>query len=232
MNSRASAKTFPPAQIGAARRPLALREVPAAERPRERLRLRGAAGLTTAELVALVWGSGSRGMNAVDLAERSWHDSMASTALPARAPRSSRRRPAWVRHARLSSKPRSSSAEGCWPIGPPGAGRSARRAMSRTGSYCRWAAWSARSCGPSSSTPRTWSSRRSGERLGAARTEELTANAVRRSQFEVTPMRGQRDTPDGHAHNVNSEGPSLRVLTSRRVRKAKQVRYPAFMGED
>src|SRR5512146_3129268 len=52
----------------AARRPLALREVPAAERPRERLQLRGAAGLTAAELVALVWGSGSRGVNAVDLA--------------------------------------------------------------------------------------------------------------------------------------------------------------------
>ena len=31
--------------------------------------LRGAAGLTAAELIALVWGSGSRGMNAVDLAE-------------------------------------------------------------------------------------------------------------------------------------------------------------------
>src|SRR4051794_7865144 len=51
-------------------RPLALREVPAEERPRERLHLRGAAGLTTAELVALVWGAGSRGVNAVDLAEQ------------------------------------------------------------------------------------------------------------------------------------------------------------------
>ena len=50
-------------------RPLALREVPAEERPRERLALRGAAGLTAAELIALVWGSGSRGRNAVDLAE-------------------------------------------------------------------------------------------------------------------------------------------------------------------
>lgn len=47
---------------------LTLREVPAAERPRERLALRGAASLTTAELLALVWGSGSRGRNAVDLA--------------------------------------------------------------------------------------------------------------------------------------------------------------------
>jgi DNA repair protein RadC len=47
----------------------ALREVPPAERPRERLELRGPAGLTAAELIGLVWGSGSRGMNAVDLAE-------------------------------------------------------------------------------------------------------------------------------------------------------------------
>jgi DNA repair protein RadC len=47
----------------------AIREVPLAERPRERLALRGAAGLTTAELIALIWGSGSRGRSAVDLAE-------------------------------------------------------------------------------------------------------------------------------------------------------------------
>jgi DNA repair protein RadC len=52
-----------------ASRPLALREIPLAERPRERLQMRGAAGLTAAELIALVWGSGSRGINAVDLAE-------------------------------------------------------------------------------------------------------------------------------------------------------------------
>ncbi len=58
-----------PHHAAAAVRPLALREVPLAERPRERLHLRGPAGLTAAELVALVWGSGSRGMNAVDLAE-------------------------------------------------------------------------------------------------------------------------------------------------------------------
>ena len=45
-----------------------IREVPATERPRERLAQRGAAGLTSAELVALVWGSGTRGRSAVDLA--------------------------------------------------------------------------------------------------------------------------------------------------------------------
>lgn len=46
----------------------AIRELPATERPRERLALRGAAGLTAAELLALIWGSGTRGRSAVDLA--------------------------------------------------------------------------------------------------------------------------------------------------------------------
>jgi DNA repair protein RadC len=47
----------------------ALRELPEAERPRERLALRGAGGLSSAELIAIVWGTGARGMSAVDLAE-------------------------------------------------------------------------------------------------------------------------------------------------------------------
>lgn len=47
----------------------ALREVPEAERPRERLAQRDPGGLSAAELIALVWGAGARGMNAVDLAE-------------------------------------------------------------------------------------------------------------------------------------------------------------------
>jgi DNA repair protein RadC len=46
----------------------AIRELPVAERPRERLALRGPGGLTSAELVALIWGSGTRGRSAVDLA--------------------------------------------------------------------------------------------------------------------------------------------------------------------
>jgi DNA repair protein RadC len=46
----------------------AIRELPAAERPRERLQLRGAAGLSSAELVGLLWGSGGRGRSAVDVA--------------------------------------------------------------------------------------------------------------------------------------------------------------------
>ena len=47
----------------------AIRELPAAERPRERLALRGPAGLSSAELIGLLWGSGARGTSAVDIAE-------------------------------------------------------------------------------------------------------------------------------------------------------------------
>jgi DNA repair protein RadC len=46
----------------------AIREVPLTERPRERLAQRGPGGLTSAELMALLWGSGTRGRSAVDLA--------------------------------------------------------------------------------------------------------------------------------------------------------------------
>jgi len=46
-----------------------IREIPPTERPRERLASRGAAGLSAAELIGLLWGSGSRGRSAVDLAE-------------------------------------------------------------------------------------------------------------------------------------------------------------------
>ena len=45
------------------------RRRPDPERPRERLLLRGPGGLTAAELVALLWGSGTRGRTALDLAE-------------------------------------------------------------------------------------------------------------------------------------------------------------------
>ena len=47
----------------------AIRELQASERPRERLAMRGAGGLSAAELIGLLWGSGSRGRSAVDLAE-------------------------------------------------------------------------------------------------------------------------------------------------------------------
>lgn len=60
----------------------AIREIPVAERPRERLALRGVAGLTAAELIALLWGSGTRGRSAVDLAEDALarHDGLAGLA--------------------------------------------------------------------------------------------------------------------------------------------------------
>ncbi len=45
-----------------------VRETPVAERPRERLAQRGPGGLTAAELIGLLWGSGVRGRSAVDLA--------------------------------------------------------------------------------------------------------------------------------------------------------------------
>ena len=60
----------------------AIREMPAAERPRERLAARGAAGLTAAELIALLWGSGTRGRSAIDLASDAItaHDDLAGLA--------------------------------------------------------------------------------------------------------------------------------------------------------
>jgi DNA repair protein RadC len=45
-----------------------IRELPPEERPRERLAARGAAGLSNAELVALIWGSGGAGHSAVEIA--------------------------------------------------------------------------------------------------------------------------------------------------------------------
>lgn len=60
----------------------AIRELPAAERPRERLALHGASGLTSAELIGLIWGSGSRGRSAVDLAAEALarHDGLSGLA--------------------------------------------------------------------------------------------------------------------------------------------------------
>jgi DNA repair protein RadC len=55
---------------------------PAAERPRERLALRGATGLSSAELLALVWGSGTAGRSATDIANEALarHDGLAGLA--------------------------------------------------------------------------------------------------------------------------------------------------------
>jgi DNA repair protein RadC len=46
-----------------------MRDLPAAERPRERLALRGPGGLSAAELIAVVWGTGAAGRSALELAE-------------------------------------------------------------------------------------------------------------------------------------------------------------------
>ncbi len=72
-----------PTPAGARRRPARrVREIPLEERPRERLAARGIAGLTNPELIALVWGSGARGLGAVDLAEEALarHDGLAGLA--------------------------------------------------------------------------------------------------------------------------------------------------------
>jgi DNA repair protein RadC len=45
-----------------------LREIPPEERPRERLRRHGPAGLSAAELIALLWGAGAGGRNVLELA--------------------------------------------------------------------------------------------------------------------------------------------------------------------
>ena len=80
MTNTSAPLVFDPATAGRSGR--ALREVPEAERPRERLALRGPGGLSAAELIALVWGNGARGMNAVDLAEEALarHDGLTGLA--------------------------------------------------------------------------------------------------------------------------------------------------------
>jgi len=50
-----------------------VRDLPAAERPRERLALRGPGGLSAAELIAIVLGTGGAGRSAMDVA----HDALA-----------------------------------------------------------------------------------------------------------------------------------------------------------
>lgn len=64
-----------------------VRELPASERPRERLTQRGAAGLSAPELMALVWGTGTRGRSAQLLAEEALvrHDGLAGLAVAAPA---------------------------------------------------------------------------------------------------------------------------------------------------
>jgi DNA repair protein RadC len=59
-----------------------VRDLPAAERPRERLALRGPGGLSAAELIALVLGTGGGGRSAIDVAEAlvRGHDSLRALA--------------------------------------------------------------------------------------------------------------------------------------------------------
>jgi DNA repair protein RadC len=66
----------------ARRRGRRVREMPAAERPRERLAMRGASGLTAAELIAIVWLSGAAGRSATELAEEALarHDGLTGLA--------------------------------------------------------------------------------------------------------------------------------------------------------
>jgi DNA repair protein RadC len=73
---------FPPAADPVQPAGRTIREVPLAERPRERLALRGVGGLTSAELIGLLWGSGTRGRSAVDLAAEALarHDGIAGLA--------------------------------------------------------------------------------------------------------------------------------------------------------
>jgi DNA repair protein RadC len=80
MTNSSAPLAFDPVTAGRSGR--ALREVPETERPRERLALRGPGGLSAAELIALVWGTGARGMNAVDLAEEALarHDGLTGLA--------------------------------------------------------------------------------------------------------------------------------------------------------
>ncbi len=54
--------------IAVAPSPHRLRDLPEGERPRERLVRRGASGLSAAELIGLVWGSGTAGRTAVQVA--------------------------------------------------------------------------------------------------------------------------------------------------------------------
>jgi DNA repair protein RadC len=49
---------------------LTIKELPADERPREKLRLRGAASLSTAELLAIVLSTGTKGETVIEIAQR------------------------------------------------------------------------------------------------------------------------------------------------------------------
>jgi len=58
-----------------------IREMPSSERPRERLAKRGASSLKTAELMAILFRTGTRNLNVVELAERMLHKFGSLTAM-------------------------------------------------------------------------------------------------------------------------------------------------------
>ena len=124
----------------------AIRELPLAERPRERLAQRGVAGLTSAELIGLVWGSGSRGRSAVDIAADALARHEGLTGL-ARATDIELARRRWRRtgaRAQLAAAfelGRRLLAD--WPAGVDDPRTARRRGPARSS---RWAASSARSC--------------------------------------------------------------------------------------
>ncbi len=82
-----------------------VRELPAAERPRERLVSRGAAGLSSAELIGLLWGSGSRQATATAMAEEALVRCDGIAGLASAAPRELERVPGVgpVRAAQLTA---------------------------------------------------------------------------------------------------------------------------------
>jgi DNA repair protein RadC len=124
-----------------------IRDMPVAERPRERLALRGPGGLSAAELIAVVLGTGGAGRSAVDVAQ----DALARHASVGALARASDVELAVIpgvgaaKAARLAAP--SSSAVAQSPTGRSAAGRSAPRATWPNGCSSRWAASSARSCG-------------------------------------------------------------------------------------
>ena len=90
------------------------------ERPRERLALRGVGGLTAAELIGLVWGSGhARPVGGGPRRRRPRPARRADRAGPGHGARAGAPCPGSGRPGRRSSSPRSSSAGGCWPTGRP-----------------------------------------------------------------------------------------------------------------
>ncbi len=134
---------------------LLIRELPADERPRERLLAQGARALGDAELLAILLRTGRPGASAIEVArEILTRDRRAARASPGPARRGScARGSARPRRRRSSPPPRSGGAwRGTTPSSAPS---SARRPPSRATSRCATACATRRSWAPSTSTPAT-----------------------------------------------------------------------------